>query len=41
MKKTLITLALLALLSGCSGLSVNMDASITYRSAVPLGGRAP
>jgi hypothetical protein len=30
---------LLALLTGCAGLSVNFDASITYRSDVPLGGR--
>jgi uncharacterized protein YceK len=40
MKKTLITIAVLALLAGCastSGLSVNCDAS--YRSDVPLGQR--
>lgn len=39
MKKTLIALAVLALLSGCAGLSVNMDATITYRSDVPVGQR--
>jgi hypothetical protein len=38
MKRTLAILALLAL-SGCAGLSVNFDATVTYRSDVPLGTR--
>lgn len=37
--KTLMTLALVALLSGCAGLSVNWDMTATYRSDVPLGER--
>lgn len=39
MKRSLAILALLSL-TGCAGLSVNFDAAITYRSAVPAGGRA-
>jgi hypothetical protein len=41
MKRTLIALAVTALLSGCAGLSINMDAAISYRSDVPLGERKP
>jgi hypothetical protein len=29
-----------ALLTGCAGLSVNFDATVTYRSDVPMGTRA-
>jgi uncharacterized lipoprotein YajG len=39
MKKTLVALAALALLSGCAGLSINFDAAVTYRSDVPIGER--
>jgi hypothetical protein len=39
MKRTAIALAIAALLTGCAGLSVNFDATITYRSDVPIGGR--
>lgn len=38
MKKLLVALALTSL-SGCAGLSINVDAAITYRSDVPLGER--
>jgi uncharacterized protein YceK len=41
MKRTLITLAIAAMLSGCAGLSVNFDAAVTYRSDVPAGQRLP
>jgi uncharacterized protein YceK len=41
MKRTLITLAVLALLAGCAGLSINFDAAMSYRSDVPLGTRKP
>jgi uncharacterized protein YceK len=41
MKRTLIALAVAAMLSGCAGLSVNFDAAITYRSDVPAGKRLP
>lgn len=37
MKLALILCA--ALLSGCAGLSVNVDVSASYRSDVPLGQR--
>lgn len=39
MKRTIAILALV-LLSGCAGLSVNFDATVTYRSDVPLGTRS-
>jgi hypothetical protein len=38
MKRTLAILALLAL-SGCAGLSVNVDFYGSYRSDVPVGTR--
>ena len=38
MKPILAILAALVL-SGCAGLSVNFDATITYRSDVPVGTR--
>lgn len=43
MKRTLLALAV-AMLTGCAsldGLSVNFDATITYRSDVPAGKRLP
>lgn len=40
MKKLLVILLTLTLLSGCAGLSVNWDLSATYRSDVPFGERA-
>lgn len=39
MKKTILALAVAALLSGCAGLSVNFDAAVSYRGDVPLGER--
>lgn len=42
MKRTGYILALLlsaAFNTGCAGLSVNLDATITYRSDVPVGTR--
>lgn len=41
MKRTVIALAIAALLTGCAGLSVNFDAAVSYRSDVPLGQRKP
>ncbi len=38
---TSLAIVTVAVLSGCAGLSINFDASITYRSDVPLGGRKP
>lgn len=38
MKRATLILAAL-LLSGCAGLSINVDAAITYRSDTPLGTR--
>jgi hypothetical protein len=38
MKRIALFLSL-ALLTGCAGLSVNVDAAISYRSDVPLGER--
>lgn len=39
MKSALIAALAAALLAGCSGLSVNLDAAISYRSDVPYGTR--
>lgn len=41
MKRTITSLVVAALLTGCAGLSVNFDAVITYRSDVPAGERKP
>jgi hypothetical protein len=41
MTRYLTCLVMLAMLSGCAGLSVNFDAAITYRSDVPAGKRLP
>jgi hypothetical protein len=39
MKRILIAAVAAALLAGCAGLSVNVDAAISYRSDVPYGTR--
>lgn len=41
MKRTIVALAVAALLTGCAGLFANFDAVITYRSDVPAGERKP
>lgn len=38
--KRITIIVLSAMLAGCAGLSVNFDANVTYRSDVPIGGRA-
>jgi uncharacterized protein YceK len=38
-RKSLVALAVVAMLSGCAGLSINAD--ISYRSDVPVGSRKP
>ncbi len=37
--KRILLIALALALSGCAGLSVNADVTITYRSDVPVGTR--